>query len=291
MDYLIKYRNDRKQEGASKAELNGLDGRINAAFSAGVCPMDLELLMYRREIAAGGNKEFLARLDMHIFHQLGSKPARIVEVAVNTPANSPSGVYIAVDLANETIGDLSTKAQTALGSKKQGKLIFMGHCYEDPKKPLSETPLCAGAMVVIVGGNRREDVEIAQTYARLCDADLRSAKKLFDKVPADKLHELFVVVSNIKTESEPLAKPKFLRCLVEPKEPEMALWAHLSTINDHENSCRRDAWAAALLRCEPVTKPESPTQAIAVARLCTLLSEKPATSSAPENISDEDLYA
>jgi len=277
MDYLIKYRNERKNEGASKAELNGLDGRINAAFGGGAVPMDLELLKYRSAVAAGGNKEFLERIDTHIFHQLGSKPARIVDIAVNTPANSPSGVYIAVDLANETIGDLSSKAHTALGCKKQGKLIFMGTCYEDPKKPLADTPLCAGAMVVIVGGHRREDVDFAQNYARLCDADLRVAKKLFDKLPADKLHELFVIVSKIKAMPEPKEQPK------------EALLAHLSSISAHEYSCRRDDWASALLSCEPLTTPDSPAKAAAVARICSLLSEKPAA--AVPDISDEDLYA
>lgn len=262
MDYLIKYRNERKNECASKAELNGLDGRINAGFSSGVVPMDLELLKYREAVAASGNKEFLARLDTHIFHQLGSKPSRIIDVAVNTPANSASGIYVAVDLANETIGDLSSKAHTAIGSKKQGRLIFMGNCYEDPKKPLSETPLCAGAMVVIVGGHRREDVEIAQNYARLCDANLRSAKKLFDKVPADKLHELFVVMSNISSdiESQPT---EVLRFPVEPK----ALWA--------------------LLKSEPLTALGSG----AGAKICSMFYEKPPAPEPAVNISDEDLYA
>lgn len=258
MDYLIKYRNERKNEGASKAELNGLDGRINAGFSSGVVPMDLELLKYREAVAASGNKEFLARLDTHIFHQLGSKPSRIIDVAVNTPANSASGVYVAVDVANETIGDLSSKAHTALGSKKQGKLIFMGTCYEDPKKPLSETPLSAGAMVVIVGGNRREDIEFAQSYARLCDADQRSAKKLFDKVPADKLHELFVVMSKMK---------------VEPVTQERDLWA---------SRCEAVP-VASFLRCVAI---DATAQNDSVTKICALISEKPA----PFN-SDEDLYA
>jgi hypothetical protein len=275
MDYLIKYRNERKNEGASKAELNGLDGRINAAFSSGIIPMDLELLKYREVVATGGNKDFLERLDTHIFHQLGAKPARIVDVAVNTPANSASGLYVAVDLANETIGDLSTKAHTALGCKKQGKLIFLGHCYEDPKKPLSETPLCAGAMVVIVGGYRREDIEIAQAYARLCDADHRSVKKLFDKVPADKLHELFVVLSKIK--AEPVTKEQeFLHCFVGTGE---------TLSNPHYS-----AWASsALLKCEPLTAPGSSAVATVVAKLCSMLSEKPSASF--PDISDEDLYA
>ena len=288
MDYLIKYRNERKNEGASKAELNGLDGRINAAFSSGIVPMDLELLKYRESVAAGGNKEFLVRLDTHIFHQLGAKPARIVDIAVKTPADSASGLSVAVDLANETIGDLSSKAHTALGCKKQGKLIIMGNCYEDPKKPLSETPLCAGAMVVIVGGNRREDVEIAQNYARLCDADLLTAKRFFDKVPADKLHELFVVLSKIKTEPEPEKRPaELLRCIVEPKEPLKNLWAHLSAVNQHELA---SGWAqsATLLKCEPITAPGSSVEATAVAKICSLLSEKPVVVA--EDIDNEDLY-
>jgi hypothetical protein len=281
MDYLIKYRNERKNEGATKAELNGLDGRINASFSSGVAPMDLELLKYRGEIAAGGNKEFLERIDTHIFHQLGSKPARIIDVAVNTPANSPSGVYVSVDLANETIGDLSTKAHTALGCKKQGKLIFMGNCYEDPSKPLSETPLCTGIMVVIVGGNRREDVDFAQNYARLCDADLRASKKLFDKVPADKLHELFVVVSKIKvepTQEEKEQERKLICRFVEPREPLNNLRA------------LKAAWnAPSLLKSEQFTTSDVQAEATAVAKICSMLSEKPLASF--PDISDEDLYA
>ena len=282
MDYLIKYRNDRKKEGATKAELNGLDGRINASFSNGVHPMDLELLMYRREIAAGGDKEFLARLDKHIFHQLGSKPANIVEVAVSSLAKVASGVYIAVDLANETIGDLSTKANTALGREKQGKLIFMGNSYDDPKKPLSETPLCSGAMVVIIDEHRREHIEIAQTYARLCDADLRSAKKVFDGVSAEKLHELFLLVSMLNL--EPVARrADVLRCVVEPKDIVKAVWDNVSTVRNHEVAC---ALAKPLIALAP------PLEAKTVAKICSMLSEKPtaATAATAAPISDDDLY-
>ena len=93
MEILIKYRNDRKKEGASLAELNGLDGRINAHMSSSppneAKALDLELLSYRRSIDEGydyanglSKAEFLARLDKQIFRLLGSKPARLVDIQV-----------------------------------------------------------------------------------------------------------------------------------------------------------------------------------------------------------------
>ena len=89
MEVLIKYRNERKKEGASMAELNGLDGRINACMSnvgKEKTAFDIELLNYRAQIASASpvNKELLARLDTHIFHQLGSTPAKIIDVKIRT---------------------------------------------------------------------------------------------------------------------------------------------------------------------------------------------------------------
>ena len=57
-----------------------------------------------------------------------------------------------------------------------------------------------------MGGHRSEDVAFAQNYARLCDGLLRDTKRLFTGVPADKLHEVFVVMSRIKVEAESESK-------------------------------------------------------------------------------------
>ena len=125
MEILIKYRNDRKAEGATQAELNGLDGRIISHFSSqqnSAKALDLELLNYRRCIAETadfnigglGKAEFLGRLDKHIFHLLGSKPARIVDIQVRT-ISSEKPLSVAVDLCNETVADLLQKACAVLG--------------------------------------------------------------------------------------------------------------------------------------------------------------------------------
>ena len=299
MDILIKYRNDRKKEGASKGELAGLDGRINSAFSTGLGTMDLEILTYRQQIAETGNAEFLERIDKHIFHLLGSKPANIVDVKVATVSRT-TDLTVAVDLSNETVRDLSSKVHTVLGCAKKGKIIFRGNTYEDSNKPLSETPLRAGDAVVLIGGNSATDVAESQIYARLCDANLRDAKKLFDNFPADKLHELFVIMTKMKAQAQTedcskAAEALWAAALRAPREPLLAcellpLKNRLLSKTPLVAECQAalsSEWASAL-RCEALTKSEWKVKCEATEPAAQVVPV--GTANTVPVPSDEDLY-
>jgi len=259
MDILIKYRNDRKKEGASKGELNGLDGRINASMSDGVGAMDLELLTYRKAILDSGNHDLVARLDKHIFHVLGSKPAHIVDVMVSTASTANPGVPVAVDLANENVGDLDKKARAALGlsTSRVGKLIFRGLTHEDMTKPLTDTPLRGNDMVIFLTKFGDADMRFAQNYAKLCDGMLHDARTILATLSVDKLHELFVVVSDLKSD---------LRRTPIPLKQNELIWESVS----YSKSPGLDE----PILCKSLGNTRSEEEAQAVAKLCEHLSEK-----------------
>jgi len=200
MDALIKYRNERKKEGASLGELAGLDGRINALFSENAYPLDLELLVYRRTVLEeGGSKEFLARIDKQIFHSLGSKPANIIDVTVETISKLNTKT-IAVDLNNDTIGSLGIKAASILGVLGKFSLVFNGKKYDILELPLSNTQLKKGDTVVVYESINPTDLEVALNYNMLCDALYHDVHASFKHLSAESIKELFIVSSVLKSE-------------------------------------------------------------------------------------------
>jgi hypothetical protein len=200
MEILIKYRNERKKEGASIGELSGLDGRINSLFSDPSSTFDLELLIYRRTVLEeGGSKEFLARIDKQIFHTLGSKPANIIDITVETISKLNSKT-IAVDLNNETIGSLGKKAASALGVTDKYKLIFLGKAHESLDLPLSSTNLKSGNTVIVFKSINIKDLEIARNYNMLCDSFYRDTTASFKHLSTETIKELFIIASVLKTE-------------------------------------------------------------------------------------------
>lgn len=201
MEHLIKYRNDRKKEGASFGELNGLDGRIHALINRPESELqkslDLELLQYRNSVQ--GNRELVARLDAHIFRILGSRPANIVDVIVCSVGLTKKETPVSVDLANETVGDLAQKAAAVLGfsGANRLKLILAGRHLQYPDMLLSEAHIKENSRVFGCGtlGCNGNCCEIG--YSMLCDAMLRKAALMKD-VPADKLHQIFMGLSRAR---------------------------------------------------------------------------------------------
>jgi len=201
MEHLIKYRNDRKKEGASFGELNGLDGRIHALINRPESELqkslDLELLQYRNSVQ--GNRELVARLDTYIFKVLGSRPANIVDVNVCSVGLTKKMIPVSVDLANETVGDLAQKAAAVLGfsGASRLKLILSGRHLQYPDMLLCEANIKADSTVFGCGtlGCNGNCCEIG--YSMLCDAMLRKAALMKD-VPADKLHQIFMGLSRAR---------------------------------------------------------------------------------------------
>ena len=226
MEILIKYRNERKNEGATAGELNGLDGRINAMMSSSsgdaAAKLDVELLLYRRQLVAEGKghyyewqqrqlvpegpvsgqrQELLERLDATLFHLLGSRPARVVEVYVQTIGDSElKGFPVSVDLANETVGDLASKAAAVLGwsSTAAFRIILRGKHLGDLGQTLSEAHVRPKDRVFLclkLGCNGRC---CEMNYSLMADGLLRDVRNVLHEVSPEELHKAFVVVSHMR---------------------------------------------------------------------------------------------
>lgn len=296
MEILIKYRNERKKEGASQAELNGLDGRINACMSnAGQekTAFDIELLSYRAQISAAIplNRTLLDRLDAHIFHQLGSTPAKIIDVKVRTISMGPTeGIPVAVDINNETVGDLGKKATAAIGMTGNYKVIFNGKHHDDLMLPLSTTNLSADSLVAICKRLGCDGNCCERTYTMLADAMYRDVHKLFKDVKPDVIHELFVVFSRLQEDyankRPKLNRPVEVECRVLPEafrpRREDSDWASLLSAARTRQPFRpwsaevlpaSNSFSAGALLCEALPCKTTAKTDEAVAALCRLLSE------------------
>ena len=268
MEVLIKYRNERKKEGASQAELNGLDGRINACMSTAgqeKTAFDIELLNYRAQIASASpvNKDLLARLATHIFHQLGSTPAKIIVVKVRTISMGVGeGVPVAVDINNETVGDFGLKASAAIGLTGHYKMIYNGKHHDDLSRPLSSTGLTVDSTVVIGKGLGCDGYCCDRGYSMLADAMYRDAHKLFKDVKPEVIHELFVVFSNLQEDVR--AKRPKLECRVLPEaflpKREEADWATLLSAARTRKPFR--PWSTEVLLAEALPARSSPAEAL-----------------------------
>lgn len=307
MEVLIKYRNERKKEGASMAELNGLDGRINSCMSSTgqeKTAFDIELLNYRAQIAAASpvNKELLVRLDTHIFHQLGSTPAKVIVVKVRTISMGPTeGIPVAVDVNNETVGDLGQKAAAAIGMTGNYKVIFNGKHHDDLLRPLSTTNITEDSLVAICKRLGCDGNCCDRSYSMLADAMYRDAHKLFKDVRPEAIHELFVVFSELRTKRPKLDSSAAVECRVLPEafrpRDDDGNWAALLSAARHRTPFK--PWAAESSRpanllselraaCEAQPLSQSgplvcealsgPTGDAKVSALCKLLSESTATS-------------
>ena len=248
MDTLIKYRNDRKKEGASAGELRGLDGRINSLLSSSdTGNFDLELLVYRRQIAEQGGGhigwDFLNRLDKHIYHALGSKPARIGDLKVASIGMTKHTEIVSVDFNNETVRDLATKAAGVLGLDMHSiRLIFAGKHLDNLDLPLSAIHFATDSTVFAcqrLGCNGRC---CEMGYSMLSDLMRRDAVGMLKTLSDEKLHELFMV----------------------------AAYAH-----SQMKANKPQAVEAVMCVAGPEFPAKSKTEALAVEALCKALSEKP----------------
>jgi len=202
MDTLIKYRNDRKKEGASQAELNGLDGRINAGFNSSSFALDLEVLNYRKQLVEGGSSEmYIERLDKHIFHILGSKPAHLIDLQIIDMEGLVKDASICVDKSNETMADLSRKVASALGLDQESTftLIFDGKYQEKSQIPLSKSSLMSNDKIVVCRSYNSKMACAAREYSMLCHAKLRDATEFYKSIPEETIHKLFTIFSEAKT--------------------------------------------------------------------------------------------
>ena len=208
MDVLIKYRNERKKEGASLSELKGLDGRINALFSTQVDgeSFDIELLLYRKQIAetyTGKDcPDFLSRIDKYIYIALGSKPACVIDVKVCfVKDDAKKENVVSVDLNNEYVKDLLQKAASVFGLKPNTiNLIFYGKHLNVLTNTLVDVPNLGNNSTVYICRKIYCDNDCAELkYGMLCDALLRDTQSMFKDMTDEKIHNLFLIYSRMNS--------------------------------------------------------------------------------------------
>lgn len=223
MEALIKYRNERKKEGATQAELLGLDGRINACFSnidqtgsTRTGELDLELLVYRRAVAEGDNyenkSELLKRIDRHVYHVLGGSPARIGDVKVCHAGTVRREINVSVDFNNMTVEDLARKAAKMFGFHHRLVRIVYGGRHLEPIRQLSDYHINSESTVFVCESLGCDGNCVTAGYNMLSDAFLRDSEYIFKELGPDKIHELFVVMSTTRALDKlnvPLMRPVF----------------------------------------------------------------------------------
>jgi hypothetical protein len=172
------------------------------------------------------------------------------------------GVPVAVDINNETVGDLGLKAAATTGLTGHYKMIFNGKHHDDLSRPLSSTGLTTDSTVVICKRLGCDGNCCERGYAMLADAMYRDAHKLFKDVKPELIHELFVVFSNLQEEVR-AKRPKLDRaveCRVLPEafrpKREEADWAAL--LSAARTRKPFTPWATEALLCEAVKADANP---------------------------------
>jgi hypothetical protein len=127
MDNLIRYRNDRKNEGATLAELKPIDDRIATLMSEQEKPRPREKRWHVEVLP------------------LGMATVKVVETGVACAGSRD----VNVNLETETVGDLTTKACKALGIIAFGVKLVNGGKHLDANTLLRCTWIREGSHVAI----------------------------------------------------------------------------------------------------------------------------------------------
>lgn len=192
MDLMIKYRNERKAEGATAAELSIYDGKIHSMLSS--CDqtantLDMELLLYRKQkVAEGASRDIIALIEKQIHKQFGLTPARIGDVIVRSI--SGSSVNVSIDFNNSTIEDLYDRVAAAIGSHSSAiRIIQHGKYIENSNTSLMSINIKPGDTVnycMKMGCNGRC---CEMNYNIMYDALLRSKQNQLSLMKKEDIHE------------------------------------------------------------------------------------------------------
>ena len=189
---MIKYRNERKIEGATAAELSIYDGKIHSMLSS--CDqtannLDMELLLYRKQkVAEGASRDVITLIEKQIHKQFGLTPARIGDVIVRSI--SGSSVNISIDFNNSTIEDLYDRVAAAIGTHSTAiRIIQHGKYIENSNISLMSINLKPGDTVnycMKLGCNGRC---CEMNYNIMYDALLRSKLNQLSLMKKEEIHE------------------------------------------------------------------------------------------------------
>ena len=205
METMIKYRNDRKMEGATLAELRIYDGKIQALMSSSERiqkknAVDMELVIYRRQRQMeGATAVELSAIDAAIQTQFGESPARIGDIVVyRLPPHE--NLRVSIDFNNSTVGDLYNRVAAALGLDAcRMRLILRGRHIENVDASLQFYHLSPGDAIgfcMKLGCNGRC---CDMFYGTMCDANQRLAAEMFKEHSVDDVRRIYALTALSKT--------------------------------------------------------------------------------------------
>jgi hypothetical protein len=205
MAHFIEYRNARKREGATLAELALLDGyvRTNMKFAVSDCPNTV-MMNYRlqRQLEGATNDE-IALLDKHIYASLGTKVGKIVDICGRL---MPDKMYtVSVDINNETVGHLKSKFASVMESNYDDfLLIFRGqHLTSNKALLLSEIGLTENDIIGICkAGAHTEENCCFISYNMLCDSLMREMVDPLKGLSDKETRMLLAIMSIVASKDE-----------------------------------------------------------------------------------------
>jgi hypothetical protein len=202
---LIDYRLQLEKEGFSKVHLNNYDGEINNEIlnlKNEVTP-DLSLINYRLQRSKeGASVEELSIIDASIFKFIGNTPAKFTDLTIRNITGSDFKVV--VDLNRENIGNLYKKVAAYVGSPiSKIRLIHKGKHLEFMERTLYESNIEKDSVLGItfrLGCDGRGCCDI--NYHMMCDALLRNADHVLNKLDESEKKHLVNIFSKICAEEE-----------------------------------------------------------------------------------------
>lgn len=132
MELMIKYRNDRKAEGAKMSELSLYDDRIYSMLTStnNTNTLDIELLIYRRQMKEEGASDvIISYIDKHIHATLTKTPIRTIDTVDLTKSFTklqPSPISLRNIIQNKTSRTSSNPSYIILSGPSR---VFIGQYF------------------------------------------------------------------------------------------------------------------------------------------------------------------
>lgn len=201
MDLLIKYRNDRKLEGAAAQELALYDSKIHAMLAGddlGLKAGDGDLLTYRLQMVLDGvNNGVISQIDKVIYKALSKSIVKLVDVVVYTFASNLD-LHISVDVNNSTVGDLRREIIGRWKSDANSQLIFRGRHLSNFELKLSELNLQHGDKFSLCSQKACFDNDCCYIhYHMMCSGMTTLAHELFKNFSSEEVRKIFAVTCKL----------------------------------------------------------------------------------------------
>jgi hypothetical protein len=256
MDLLIKYRNDRKLDGALAQELALYDSKIHAMLAGGDLGLkdsDRDLLTYRHQMVLDGvNRDVISQIDKVIYKSLSKSISKLVDVVVYTFASSLD-LHISVDVNNSTVGDLRREIISRWNSRPNSQLIFRGRHLSNFELKLSELNLQDGEKFSLCSQQACFDNDCCYIhYHMMCSGMTTLAHELFKNFSSEEVRKIFAVTSKLTMPNSfmvpyslPASVPSYLPASVPstppqsptPPPPSSPCLSSFSISSDREDSC------------------------------------------------------